>query len=121
MQVYPNEPGIHAPESITRLLNESLTQLQTSSVEIFYLHAADRSIPFISTLEALNKLHQEGKFKQLGLSNFSAFEVAEIVVLCKERGWVRPTVYQGMYNAISTFSFSILRDTWSVSIIDTKC
>lgn len=68
---------------------------------IFYLHAPDRSVPFAETLEAVNELHKEGKFVQLGLSNFAAFEVAEVVITCKERGWVRPTIYQGMYNAIS--------------------
>lgn len=52
-------------------------------------------------MEAVNELHKQGKFVQLGLSNFTAFEVAEIVITCKERGWVRPTVYQAMYNAIT--------------------
>jgi aflatoxin B1 aldehyde reductase len=37
---------------------------------------------------------------QLGLSNWTSFEVAEAVITCKERGWVRPTIYQGKYNAI---------------------
>ena len=73
-------------------------------MDIFYLHAADRSVPFDETLEEVNKLHKEGRFVNLGLSNFTAFEVAEIVILCKERGWVRPTIYQGMYNAISESS-----------------
>ena len=72
-------------------------------MDIFYLHAPDRSVPFSETLEAVNELHKEGKFVQLGLSNYTAFEVAEIVTLCNERGWVRPTIYQAMYNAISMF------------------
>lgn len=38
---------------------------------------------------------------QLGLSNFTAFEVAEVVMLCKMNNWVRPSIYQGMYNAIT--------------------
>jgi aflatoxin B1 aldehyde reductase len=38
---------------------------------------------------------------QLGLSNFTAFEVAEVVMTCKANGWVRPTIYQGMYNPIT--------------------
>lgn len=42
-----------------------------------------------------------GKFVQLGLSNYTAFEVAEIVMTCKYNNWVRPTIYQGMYNAIT--------------------
>lgn len=70
-------------------------------MDIFYLHAPDRSVPFEDTLEECNKMHKEGKFVNLGLSNFTAFEVAEIVIMCKERGWVRPTIYQGVYNAIS--------------------
>ena len=72
-------------------------------MDIFYLHAADRSVPFEETLEAVNEMHKEGKFVQLGLSNFTAFEVAEVVIMCKERGWVRPTIYQGMYNCISKY------------------
>jgi aflatoxin B1 aldehyde reductase len=38
---------------------------------------------------------------RFGLSNFTAFEVAEIVMTCQHHGWVRPTVYQAMYNAIT--------------------
>jgi len=53
------------------------------------------------TLEAMNELHKRGLFVQLGLSNFTAFEVAECVMICKYNGWVRPTIYQGMYNAIT--------------------
>ena len=98
---YPREPGMHSAEKITESVHKSLAELKTDCVDIFYLHAADRSVPFGETLEAVNKLHKEGRFVQLGLSNFTAFEVAEIVILCKERGWVRPTIYQGMYNAIS--------------------
>ena len=98
---YPREPGTHKPEVLKASLLKSLSELGTECVDIFYLHAADRSVPFAETLEVLNELHKEGKFVQLGLSNFTAFEVAEVVITCKERGWVRPTIYQGMYNAIS--------------------
>lgn len=61
----------------------------------------DRATPFANTLEALDKLHKAGKFVRLGLSNFTAFEVAEIVLTCKYNGWVRPSIYQGMYNCIT--------------------
>ncbi|MCJ1306824.1 hypothetical protein MMC25_000467, partial [Agyrium rufum] len=97
---YPSQPGYHKAATVKEKLNESLKELGTDCVDIFYLHAADRSVPFAETLEACNGLHKEGKFVQLGLSNFTAFEVAEVVTMCNERGWVRPTIYQGMYNAI---------------------
>ncbi|EAS30419.3 aldo/keto reductase [Coccidioides immitis RS] len=98
---YPRNAGDHKPEVIRQNLEKSLKELQTDCVDIFYLHAADRSVPFAETLEAVNQLHKEGKFVELGLSNYTAFEVAEIVTICNERGWVRPTIYQGMYNAIT--------------------
>ncbi len=43
----------------------------------------------------------DGKFKELGLSNFASWEVANVYQICKSRGWVLPTVYQGMYNPIT--------------------
>lgn len=100
-KVYPTPPYDHSPESLRKGLEKSLDQLRTDSVDIFYLHAADRKIPFEVTLQAVDTLHKEGKFKALGLSNFSAMEVAECAVLCRERGWVRPTIYQAMYNCIT--------------------
>ncbi|KAG9234869.1 putative aflatoxin b1 aldehyde reductase-like protein [Amylocarpus encephaloides] len=100
-KVYPRTPGIHKPDVITEQFEISLKELGTDCVDIFYLHAADRSVPFTETLAAVDKLHKQKKFVQLGLSNFTAFEVAEIVMHCKYNNWVRPTIYQGMYNAIT--------------------
>jgi aflatoxin B1 aldehyde reductase len=80
-------------------------------------------IPFQETLEAVNEMHKEGKFVRLGLvmfvdwrrcgtnisrlSNFTAFEVAEVVMICKANGWVRPTIWQGVYR-IFPCSFQVL-------------
>lgn len=36
----------------------------------------------------------QGKFVELGLSNYASWEVAEICTLCKSNGWILPTVYQ---------------------------
>ena len=97
---YPNQPGLHAPDKLEASLEKSLKELGTDCVDIFYLHAADRSLPFTEPLKKLDELHKKGKFVQLGLSNFTAFEVAEVCMHCKYNNWVRPTIYQGMYNAI---------------------
>lgn len=97
---YPNQPGAHAGDKLEESLEKSLKELGTDCVDIFYLHAPDRSLPFTEPLRKLDELHKKGKFVRLGLSNFTAFEVAECVMHCKYNGWVRPTVYQGVYNAI---------------------
>ncbi len=98
---YPKDPGMHSKEQLKGFCNKSLSELGTDCVDIFYLHAPDRSVAFEETLEACNELHKEGKFVELGLSNFAAWEVAEVVITCRKNGWVLPTVYQAMYNAIS--------------------
>jgi len=100
-KVYPTEPGTHKPEKLKELFSTSLKELDTDTVDIFYLHAPDHSVPFEETLGAVNELHKQGKFVQLGLSNFAAWEVSEVYNICHERGYVKPTIYQAMYNAIT--------------------
>lgn len=92
---------MHSPKDLRESVETSLRELQTDCVDIFYLHAADRSLPFTETLKEVDKIYREGKFRQFGLGNFTAFEVAEIVMTCHANAWVRPTIYQPMYNAIT--------------------
>ena len=98
---YPTKKAGHSAAILRDRLEFNLRELGTDCVDIFYLHAADRTRSFHEPLEAVDKMHREGKFIELGLSNFTAFEVAEVVTLCAERGWIKPTIYQGMYNAIT--------------------
>ena len=100
-KVFPSPPYSHKPSVLRKALETSLKELDTKCVDIFYLHAADRGTNFEETLKEVNELHKEGKFVNLGLSNFTAFEVAEVVMICRQYGWVRPSIFQAMYNAIS--------------------
>jgi aflatoxin B1 aldehyde reductase len=102
-QLYPVKGGMHSPSSLREAVDASLKELQTDSVDTFYLHAADRSTPFADSLKEVNEMYKEGKFRQFGISNYTSFEVAEIVMTCHANGWVRPTIYQAIYNAFSTF------------------
>ncbi|XP_003506935.2 aflatoxin B1 aldehyde reductase member 3 isoform X2 [Cricetulus griseus] len=86
-------------DNIRFQLETSLKRLRCPQVDLFYLHMPDHSTPIEDTLKTCHQLHQEGKFVELGLSNYSSWEVAEICTLCKKNGWILPTVYQGMYNA----------------------
>ena len=90
-----------SPASVRHQLETSLARLNTDSLNLFYLHAPDLNTPITDTLKTVSKLHAEGKFKRFGLSNYAAWQVAEIVEICKREGWVQPTVYQGMYNALT--------------------
>lgn len=90
----------HSPEDLRKSLDISLKALKTNTLEMWYLHAPDRTTPFEVTMKAVNDLYKEGKFKRFGISNFMAWEVAEIIGICKANGYVQPVVYQGVYNAI---------------------
>lgn len=81
-------------------LDESLTALKAESVELWYLHSPDRTVDVEETLAAVDTLYKEGKFKRWGVSNFMAWEVAAICEICKVKGYVLPSVYQGVYNAL---------------------
>ena len=72
----------------------------TSKVDLYYLHAPDREVRLAETLEAINEEYKAGHFSRFGISNYKASEVDEIVSICEKNGWVKPTVYQGLYNAI---------------------
>jgi len=94
-------PPFHKPTDLREKLETSLKELGVKSVDILYLHAPQRDVPFKDTCEEMNKLHKEGKFKIFGVSNYHSWEVAHMVEICRANGWVAPTLYQVMYNAIA--------------------
>jgi aflatoxin B1 aldehyde reductase len=94
-------PGAHKAELIAESIDATLEALGVSKVHIYYLHVPDRETLFEETCRAMNEAYEAGKFEKFGLSNFRADEVEEIYKICEEHAWVRPTVYQGHYNAIA--------------------
>ncbi|KAK6514542.1 hypothetical protein TWF281_004740 [Arthrobotrys megalospora] len=88
----------HNPEDLRRGLMDSLKALGTDKIDLFYLHGPDRAVDYEVTLRAVNELHQEGYFARFGISNFAAWEVAQICEICDKNGWIKPSVYQGVYN-----------------------
>jgi len=88
-------------DSIIKQCDDSLSALGAKTMQIFYIHSPDISVDYAEQFGTLNELHKQGKFQELGLSAFAAWDVVRIHTLCKENGWVRPTVYQGIYNALN--------------------
>ncbi|KAH7885741.1 NADP-dependent oxidoreductase domain-containing protein [Phlebopus sp. FC_14] len=99
-KAYVHSPGDHSPEKLRESLQASLKALHPHKVRVFFLHVPDRSIPYEETLRGVNELYKEGLFEEFGLSNYTAWEVSEIATIAKLKGWIRPTVYQGLYNAL---------------------
>lgn len=78
----------------------SIDDVSVRQIDVYYLHAPDRRVPFAETLEAINEVYQTGAFRRFGLSNFLPGEVEQVVQICKDNHYIAPTVYQGSYNAV---------------------
>lgn len=100
-KINPRITGKLDGEAAHKQLNESLQRLRLECVDTVFLHFPDPATPVISVLSAMQELHEQGKFQQLGLSNFPAWMVADVWHLCDKHGWVKPTVYEGIYNPLT--------------------
>ncbi len=89
------------PIAVDHQITTSLERLNLENFDLFYLHQPDLDTSIERTLEAVFRHFQAGRFKRFGLSNYAAWQVAEITEMCKVNGWMQPVVYQGMYNAIT--------------------
>lgn len=95
---WPNEKGL-SRRRIIQAVEQSLQRLATDYIDIYYLHRPDPETPLHETIRALGDLIAQGKIRYFGLSNFSAWQLAEVVHLTKELGVAPPIVSQPYYNA----------------------
>jgi aryl-alcohol dehydrogenase-like predicted oxidoreductase len=86
---------------VRRAVEGSLRRLQREHVEILYLHTPDRSTPIRETLAEIAELAAEGKVGALGISNYSAWQTAEVQAAAREVGAPAVTVGQQMYNLVA--------------------
>ncbi|KAG0202404.1 hypothetical protein BGX28_005065 [Mortierella sp. GBA30] len=98
IKIYVGFHGSYSNENLRKQVQLSLDTLQVSKVDILYLRSPDYATPIEVTLKVINDLYCEGLFERFGLSNYPSWQVAQICELCKQHGYVLPTVYQGLYN-----------------------
>ena len=84
-----------APERIAKALDESLQRLQRDQVELYYFHKPDSATPIEESLKAIQKLLDAGKIGAFGVSNFSSWQVLEMI-----HAGVKPRVSQLLYNLL---------------------
>ena len=86
--------------NVRRSVEASLARLGRERVELLYLHKPDRSTPLAETLSEVAALIRAGKVGQFGVSNFSAWQIAEIVATAREVGAPPPAISQQLYNLV---------------------
>ena len=100
-KVNPRISGKLDADAAYKQVNESLERMKLSSVDTVFLHFPDPATPVENVLGAMADLHEQGKYRELGLSNFPAWMVADVWHICDQRGWVKPTIFEGIYNPLT--------------------
>jgi aryl-alcohol dehydrogenase-like predicted oxidoreductase len=100
MESAPDETGLSGA-AIRKAIDSSLQRLQTDYVDLYYLHQPDYDVPIEETLAALDELVRAGKVRYPAVSNYAAWQVAEIHWICEKNGYKPPYISQPMYNLIA--------------------
>jgi aryl-alcohol dehydrogenase-like predicted oxidoreductase len=87
--MYRGDPngGGSSRKAIVSQLEQSLRRLQTSYVDLYWMHAWDATTPIDETLRALDDLVASGKVRYLGFSDTPAWKCAEAQTIARMRGW----------------------------------
>jgi aryl-alcohol dehydrogenase-like predicted oxidoreductase len=96
----PDESGL-SRAAIHKAIDASLQRLQTDYVDLYYLHQPDYDVPIEETLAAMDDLVKEGKVRYPAVSNYAAWQVAEIHCISQKNGYLPPSISQPMYNLVA--------------------
>ena len=96
----PDECGL-SRAAIQRGVEDSLRRLQTEYLDLYYLHQPDYDVPITESLEAMDRLAQEGKVRYPATSNYSGWQVCQMQWIAESKGYRRATVTQPMYNLLA--------------------
>lgn len=86
---------------IVQSVNNSLSRLNTSHIDILYLHRDYQDENLEEAVRALGDLISAGKIRAFGLSNFRGWRIAEVIRLCQLANVPQPIVCQPYYNLLN--------------------
>jgi aryl-alcohol dehydrogenase-like predicted oxidoreductase len=90
-----------SPQGLRASVEGSLSRLGVERIDLFYLHQPDRACALTDTLATIASLVAEGKIGALGVSNFAAWQIAELNRTADEVGAPRPVIAQQLYNLLA--------------------
>ena len=92
--------GGSSGENIRSQLEQRLKRLNQDYVDVFFLHHWDNNVPLEETFKTLSELKEEKKFFQLGVSNFSAWQIMKAELIAEKNGFPSIDILQPMYNLV---------------------
>ncbi len=98
----PNDMGL-SRKHIMASIDQSLRELGTDYVDIYYTHIWDGGTPLEETLSALNDLVRAGKVRYLGLSNYTGWQLQKAIDIAKYTGKEPILCLQTQYNLLDRY------------------
>ena len=95
-----NSKGL-SRHNILSAVDASLKRLDTDYIDIYYMHATDPGTALEESLETMSGLVKSGKIHYIGVSNFAAWQIADMLAICDRRNYVAPAITQNVYNLIT--------------------
>ncbi len=100
----PNDQGL-SRRHIFDACEASLRRLQTDTIDLYQTHSFDADTPIDESLEALDRLVQQGKVRYVGCSNYPAWRLMEALWTSDKCGLARYNSIQPHYNLVNRAEF----------------
>ena len=100
----PNGEGLSRAH-IIQACEDSLRRLQTDYIDLYQAHWYDEEAPMDETMEAFDRLRQQGKVRYLGCSNYPAWRLMEALWTSDRLGLARYDSLQPHYNLVHRAEF----------------
>jgi aryl-alcohol dehydrogenase-like predicted oxidoreductase len=95
----PNGGGSNRKTMIAQC-EQSLRRLQTSYIDLYWMHSWDATTPIDETMRALDDLVRDGKVRYIGFSDTPAWKCAEAQTTARLRGWTPLVALQIEYSLL---------------------
>ncbi len=96
----PDDRGLGRAH-LEKAVEASLRRLQADCIDLYYAHFPDPAVSPESLIESMNALIGSGKIRYYGVSNFSAWQLCELVLKAKEMGLQPPVATESVYNLLT--------------------
>jgi aryl-alcohol dehydrogenase-like predicted oxidoreductase len=97
----PNgKPEGLARSVILQAIEASLARLGMDHVDVYYLHVPDHAVPIEESLTAMEELRLAGKIRALGVSNYAAWQILDMMGLAAAGKAPQPVIAQVMCNLL---------------------
>jgi voltage-dependent potassium channel beta subunit len=95
----PNDQGL-SRKHIFESVHHSLKRLKTDYIDLMQCHRFDEHTPLEETCRAYNDLIQQGKILYWGVSEWSAQNIEDAVMICEKYNLHKPVSNQPQYSII---------------------